>query len=48
MTDVVMSLSHTITPMAFDGQDPRPGETVLTGKYPTHDVYETKDGRYVV
>lgn len=47
MTDVVLSLSHSIAPMAFTDEDPRPGETVLTGKYPSYGVYETADERYV-
>lgn len=47
MTDVVLSLSQAVAPMAFSGEDPRPAETVLTGKYPSYGVYETADGRYV-
>jgi crotonobetainyl-CoA:carnitine CoA-transferase CaiB-like acyl-CoA transferase len=34
--------------MAFADDDPPPGETVLTGKYPSYGVYETADDRYVV
>ena len=47
MTDVVLSLSQSVAPMAFAADDPRPGETVLTGKYPSYGVYETADDRYV-
>lgn len=42
MTDVTMSLSQIIAHMAFDGQDPRLGETVLTGKYPCYDSMRPK------
>jgi crotonobetainyl-CoA:carnitine CoA-transferase CaiB-like acyl-CoA transferase len=47
MTDIVLSLSQSVAPMAFADADPRPGETVLTGKYPSYGVYETADDRYV-
>ncbi len=47
MTDAVVSLSQAIAPMALSGDDPRPGETPLTGLYPWYDVYEAADGRYV-
>jgi len=47
MTDVVASFSQSVAHEAFRGEDPRPGETTLTGELPCYDVYETKDGRYV-
>lgn len=47
MTDVVASFSQAIAYEALTGDDPRPGETALTGQYPWYDVYETADGRYV-
>lgn len=47
MTDAVLSFSQAVAALAMYGDDPRPGETELTGKYPCYDVYETKDGRYV-
>lgn len=47
MTDVVASFSHTLASEALGGEDPRPGETPLTGAYPWYDVYETADGKYV-
>jgi alpha-methylacyl-CoA racemase len=47
MTDVVASLSQAVAGQALAGEDPRPGETSLTGALPCYDVYETADGRYV-
>ncbi|PGF15675.1 carnitine dehydratase [Natrinema sp. CBA1119] len=47
MTDVVASFSQAISHEALTGDDPRPGETALTGRYPWYDVYEAADGRYV-
>jgi len=34
MTDVVASFSQAISHEALTGDDPRPGETALTGRYP--------------
>ena len=47
LTDPVLSFSQSVAPSAFMGEDPRPGETALTGGYPWYDVYECADGRYV-
>lgn len=47
MTDVGYAFSQVATLEAMCGNDPRPGETALTGKYPCYGVYETADGRYV-
>ncbi|QLD88042.1 CoA transferase [Natronomonas salina] len=47
LTDAVVSFSQAIAPEALRGEDPRPGETALTGEYPWYDVYEAKDGQYV-
>jgi len=47
LTDAVVSFSQAIAPDALAGDEPRPGETPLTGQYPWYDVYGTKDGRYV-
>lgn len=47
MTDVVLSFSQAIVPTVFDGENPRPGESHLTGGLPWYDIYETADGRYV-
>ena len=47
LTDPVLSFSQSVAPSAFMGEDPRPGETALTGGYPWYDVYECDDGRYV-
>lgn len=47
MTDAVASLSVTLAASALAGDDPRPGETPLTGRDPWYDVYEAADGEYV-
>jgi crotonobetainyl-CoA:carnitine CoA-transferase CaiB-like acyl-CoA transferase len=47
MTDAVVSFSQAVAPAAFAGDDPRPGETALSGGAPWYDVYECADGRYV-
>ncbi|OLZ42123.1 carnitine dehydratase [Natrinema saccharevitans] len=47
MTDVVASFSQAVAHGALTGDDPRPGETTLTGGVPWYDVYETADGRYL-
>lgn len=44
MADVVLSFGQAVAPEALRGDDPRPGETPLTGGYPWYDVYETADG----
>ncbi len=30
-----------------DGEDPKPGDSFLTGRYACYRIYETKDGRYM-
>jgi alpha-methylacyl-CoA racemase len=47
MADVALSFSQALFPAAAAGEDPRPGETPLTGGYPWYDVYETSDGKHV-
>ena len=47
MTDVVASFSAVVTADAFAGEDPRPGETPLTGGLPWYDVYAAADGRHL-
>lgn len=47
MTDVVASFSQTIAYNALTGDNPRPGETRLTGREPWYDVYECADGQYI-
>jgi len=47
MTDVMVSLSQAVTADALAGEEPRPGETALTGRDPWYDVYEAGDGRYL-
>lgn len=47
MADVVLSFAQGVAFQAFAGEDPRAGETALTGKYPCYDIYETADGRFL-
>jgi crotonobetainyl-CoA:carnitine CoA-transferase CaiB-like acyl-CoA transferase len=47
MTDVVASFSQSIAYDALVGNDPRPGETTLTGELACYDIYETADGEYM-
>jgi crotonobetainyl-CoA:carnitine CoA-transferase CaiB-like acyl-CoA transferase len=50
-----VSLVDTLLTMMFlsidqhvaTGEVPRAGDTMLTGRYPWYDVYETKDGKYL-
>lgn len=44
LTDAVVSFSQALAPQALAGEDPRPGETPLTGQYPWYDVYEAAEG----
>lgn len=47
MTDVVASLSQAVSADALAGEDPRPSDTPLTGRYPWYAVYEAADGRHL-
>lgn len=47
MTDVVLSFSQVDFQAALREENPRPGETPLTGGHPWYDVYKTADERYV-
>lgn len=47
MADVALSFSQALSPGALTGENPRPGETPLTGGYPWYDVYETSDEKHV-
>lgn len=47
MTDVTLSFSQIVTAMALTNENPRPGQTPLTGDLPCYNIYETADGRYV-
>jgi crotonobetainyl-CoA:carnitine CoA-transferase CaiB-like acyl-CoA transferase len=47
MTDVVASFSQSVAHEAFRGEDPRPGDTTLTGEFACYDIYETADGRHM-
>lgn len=47
LTDVVTSLSHAVPWPGSSGPGPTGRDTVLTGRYPCYDVYETADDEYV-
>lgn len=47
MTDVMISFSQALAYSSVQGTRPRPGETLLTGKYPCYGVYKCADGSYV-
>lgn len=47
MLEAVLSLSGNVAPAALAGEDPEPGASAFTGRYPWYDVYECEDGEYV-
>jgi len=48
MLDAVVELNlQGINPYLYDGAIPHRGETMLSGKFPWYNVYETKDGKYI-
>jgi crotonobetainyl-CoA:carnitine CoA-transferase CaiB-like acyl-CoA transferase len=47
ITDAMLSFSQTVAADVAAGETPRPGDTLLTGKYPCYGVYETNDGQYI-
>lgn len=47
MADVVLSFSQSLATQALSDENPRPGETPLTGGFPWYDVYETADEKHV-
>ena len=47
MTDVGYTFGQVATLDAMCGNNPRPGETALTGQYPCYEIYETADDQYV-
>lgn len=49
MSDIVASLSQSVAYQALTGDpdEPRPGETHLSGQVPWYDSYETADGEWV-
>lgn len=47
MTDAVVSFSQAVSLPALLGDEPRPGESLLTGGLPWYDVYESADGAHV-
>jgi alpha-methylacyl-CoA racemase len=47
MAESALSLTQVVLAAALAGEDPRPGETLLTGKYPCYGIYPTRDDKYV-
>ncbi|MCY4729949.1 CoA transferase [Natronomonas gomsonensis] len=47
MADVITAFAQYHVGDTLRGEEPRPGESRLGGKYPCYDVYETADSRYV-
>jgi crotonobetainyl-CoA:carnitine CoA-transferase CaiB-like acyl-CoA transferase len=48
MLDAVVELNlQGINPYLYGGVVPRRGETMLSGKFPWYNLYETKDGKYI-
>jgi crotonobetainyl-CoA:carnitine CoA-transferase CaiB-like acyl-CoA transferase len=47
--DVMFAFSEAVAPRALvHGENPRPGDTLLSGKYACNNLYETKDGEFLV
>ncbi len=44
---VIFWLAMQISKYALDGENPACGMQTFTGKYPSYNVYETKDGKYI-
>lgn len=47
LAESALSFMQVVHTAAIAGEDPRPGETLLTGEYPCYGVYPTKDDHYV-
>jgi crotonobetainyl-CoA:carnitine CoA-transferase CaiB-like acyl-CoA transferase len=47
MTDAVLSFSQAVSSLSLHHEEPQPGETELTGKYPCYRVYQTADDKYI-
>jgi crotonobetainyl-CoA:carnitine CoA-transferase CaiB-like acyl-CoA transferase len=48
MVDTLLTMMFlTIDQHVSTGEVPERGDTMLTGRYPWYDVYETKDGKYI-
>jgi crotonobetainyl-CoA:carnitine CoA-transferase CaiB-like acyl-CoA transferase len=48
MVDTLLTMMFlTIEQYVSTGEVPGRGDTMLTGRYPWYDVYETKDGKYI-
>jgi len=44
---IVNMVSLAIDEYLSTGEEPKRGETLLTGRYPWYNIYQTKDGKYV-
>lgn len=47
MTDVVSSWASQLLPFVLNGEDPRRGESLVSGANPAYSIYECADGEYV-
>lgn len=47
MTEAALSFTQIVNSEAFTGENPRPGETALTGEFPCYGIYPTRDDKYV-
>lgn len=47
MAEAALSFMQVVTSETMAGEEPRPGETILTGKYPCYGIYPTADDRFV-
>lgn len=47
MTDVSLSFAQVLAAGALFGNDPRPGETLLSGRAPCYSIYRAADGEYL-
>jgi alpha-methylacyl-CoA racemase len=44
---IVNMVSLAIDEYLCTGEEPKRGETLLTGRYPWYNIYETRDGKYI-
>jgi crotonobetainyl-CoA:carnitine CoA-transferase CaiB-like acyl-CoA transferase len=47
LAEAALSFMQVVHTTAMAGEDPRPGETLLTGEYPCYGIYPTEDNHYV-
>jgi len=47
MTDVISSWGSQLLPFVLNGEDPKRGESLVSGANPAYSIYECADGEYV-